>query len=310
MTNLTDQPIESDETDPLKAPITAETSQDILQAPANQVVTPGELLREGRLASGMHLATLSMVLKVPIKKLEALESNDWVTLPDPVFVRAIATSVCRHIKLDSAPVLALLPSIPRPAMLDDVVAKGLNQRFVAAGDPKPSLLRAPVSLPMLLGAVIFLLAAVVLIFLPELAQRTNQKNSEITQVLPTVPSNPTQPDQVVTPALAEPVPVANPAAMPAVPSEPVAVIAATATPTLPTLKMVAKGVVWVEVKDSKGGLLVQRTLQPKEVVNATGTPPLSVVIGRINEIESMDVRGKPYSLAGLSPDNVARIEIK
>jgi cytoskeleton protein RodZ len=163
---------------------------------------------------------------------------------------------------------------------------------------------------MLLGAVIFLLAAVVLIFLPELAQRTNQKNSEITQVLPAVASNTAQPDQVVTPALAEPVPVANPAATPVAPSESVPVVAAPASATLPTLRMVAKGVVWVEVKDSKGGLLVQRTLQPKEVVNATGTPPLSVVIGRINEIESMDVRGKPYSLAGLSPDNVARIEIK
>jgi cytoskeleton protein RodZ len=74
--------------------------------------------------------------------------------------------------------------------------------------------------------------------------------------------------------------------------------------------MVAKGIVWVEVKDSKGTVLVQRNLQPKEVVNAFGSSPLSVVVGRINEIEAIDVRGKPFSLSGMSPDNVARFEVK
>jgi cytoskeleton protein RodZ len=74
--------------------------------------------------------------------------------------------------------------------------------------------------------------------------------------------------------------------------------------------MTAKGQVWIEVKDSKGVVLVQRTLQAKEVVNVSGQPPLAVVVGRINEMQSIEVRGKPFSLAGLSPDNVARFEVK
>jgi cytoskeleton protein RodZ len=263
-----------------------------------------------------------MALKVPVKKLEALEADDWSTLPDPVFVRALATSVCRHIKTNSAPILALLPKIPNPMMMDETVAKGLNQRFVAATDPKPSLLRLPVSVPMMLGALVFLLAALVLMFLPEMVQRTAAKKTEVVEVaaLATVfpPQDVSSAPMVPAAVVSNPVPAIAIAIASIAPLAPPVLAASTPTTqaltqpnsTPSTLRMVAKGVVWVEVKDAKGGLLVQRTLQPKEVVNVSGQAPLAVVVGRINEMESIDVRGKPFSLAGLSPDNVARFEVK
>ena len=58
-------------------------------------VTPGGLLREARQASGLHIAALAAALKVPVSKLEALESDNYEALPDAVFVRALASSVCR-----------------------------------------------------------------------------------------------------------------------------------------------------------------------------------------------------------------------
>jgi cytoskeleton protein RodZ len=330
-------------------------SDQTAATPVVAVQSAGELLREARAASGMHIATLSMALKVPVKKLEALEADDWTTLPDPVFVRALATSVCRHIKTDSVPILSLLPKNPSPVMVDESAAKGLNQRFIAATDPKQTLLRLPVSIPMMLGAVIFLLAALVLMFLPDLVQRTAAKKTEVVEVAtpaavlppqelssaPMVPavivSTPTPevaavaspaPAPVITTSASNPttsvtsltakttppasLPVASVSAVPAQASS-VAIAVAPNTPpiaTPSTLRMVAKGVVWVEVKDAKGVLLVQRTLQPKEVVSASGLAPLAVVVGRINEMQSIDVRGKPFSLAGLSPDNVARFQVK
>jgi cytoskeleton protein RodZ len=53
----------------------------------------------------MHIAALAVSLKVPVKKLEALEQNRFDLLPDSVFVRALASSVCRTLKLDAAAVL-------------------------------------------------------------------------------------------------------------------------------------------------------------------------------------------------------------
>ncbi len=337
MTNDTELPVQLPEVDPAAA-------ESALVA---TVAAPsaGALLREARAASGMHIATLSMALKVPVKKLEALEAEDWSILPDPVFVRALATSVCRHIKTDSAPILAALPQKPHPRTLDDTITKGLNQRFIASTDPKPSLFRLPVSIPMMLGALVFLLAAVVLIFLPDMTKRLEPKKLEVTEAI--APANMMPPSETasvsmvpvdtisnqvapvlnastpvavaVPPALPAALPAVLPAAIPAALSPKSVPATSTSAPTavsLPSsgtpsiLRMTAKGITWIEVKDAKGTLLAQRTMQPQEVINVSGTPPLAVVVGRINEMQSIEVRGKPFSLAGLSPDNVARFEVK
>jgi cytoskeleton protein RodZ len=310
--------------------IDASASQEV--TPAAMPISAGQLMRDARNASGMHIATLSMALKVPVRKLEALEADDWTQLPDAVFVRALATSVCRHIKTDSAPILAALPKSTQQQLIDERASKGLNQTFRAPSDPKPSLLRLPISMPMLLGAIGFLLAAIVLIFLPDMSKRVDAKKTEVVESVPVlqpvlvptevvgVASTPVAPaatasqSQATPPALSPP---AVTASMPTTVAKPIAPVPSpvASAPTAavsgaPTLRMVAKGVVWVEVKDAKGTVLAQRTLQPKEVLNVTGAAPLAVVVGRINEMQSVDVRGKPFSLAGLSPDNVARFEIK
>ena len=48
-------------------------------------VTAGALLRQAREAAGLHVAALAVALKVPVRKLEALEDNRWDVLPDLVF---------------------------------------------------------------------------------------------------------------------------------------------------------------------------------------------------------------------------------
>ncbi|MFY3383965.1 helix-turn-helix domain-containing protein [Paracidovorax sp. MALMAid1276] len=91
---------------------------------ADAGVTAGTLLREARIAAGMHIAALAVALKVPVGKLEALEADNYEVLPDTVFVRALASSVCRTLKIDPAPVMALLPRSQSPQLGTD--AAGLN----------------------------------------------------------------------------------------------------------------------------------------------------------------------------------------
>ena len=75
-------------------------------APAGEATpSAGTLLRQAREDSGLHVATLAAALKVPVRKLEALEADRFDLLPDAVFVRALAASVCRNLKLDPAAVL-------------------------------------------------------------------------------------------------------------------------------------------------------------------------------------------------------------
>ncbi|WP_089417424.1 helix-turn-helix domain-containing protein [Vitreoscilla filiformis] len=88
--------------------------------------TAGTLLREARLACGMDLSELARILKVPERKLEALEADRYAELQSMTFVRALALSACRVMRAEAAPVLALLPQQTQMEVLDSA-AMGLNR---------------------------------------------------------------------------------------------------------------------------------------------------------------------------------------
>jgi cytoskeleton protein RodZ len=46
--------------------------------------SPGGIMRSAREKAGLHLAVLSVNLKVSIKQLEALEADQFQHLPEPV----------------------------------------------------------------------------------------------------------------------------------------------------------------------------------------------------------------------------------
>ena len=97
----------------------------------NPTVSAGTLLRLAREAEGLHIAALAVSLKVPVKKLEALESDRIDLLPDAVFARALAASACRILKTDPAPILASLPQTTLPRLQSQ--ASAVNTPFTAPG---------------------------------------------------------------------------------------------------------------------------------------------------------------------------------
>ncbi len=95
--------------------------------PAAASVSAGALLREAREVRGMPIEELAATLKVVPRKIEMLEAGRFDEFPDPVFVRALAQSVCRCLKVDAGPVLALLPQTPSQRL--EQVHVGLNAPF-------------------------------------------------------------------------------------------------------------------------------------------------------------------------------------
>lgn len=309
----------------------------------------GTLLRRAREAAGLHVATLAANLKVPVRKLEALEEDRFEELPDAVFVRALASSVCRTLKVDPAPVLERLPQTPQPRLAQ--VSEAINAPFRSPSDgPAPGLLNQ-VSRPVVLTVVALLLAALVLIFLP-VVQRgydtvVQANRSESAEPAATTTARPEQPttapaaaDTSVAGLPAAPAsaagPVPTPAAVtqtPEVPAAPASAAgmqlrtsASTAAPAQPGASapaaaasgpIAAQGIVvfrtraqsWVQVKDGHGTTVMQKLMEPGETAGASGTLPLSVVVGSAQATE-VQVRGKPFDLAPLARDNVARFEVK
>lgn len=129
-----------------------------------ELTNAGYALRQAREASGLHIAALAVILKVPVKKLEALEGNRLDLLPDAVFARALAASVCRTLKVDAAPILARLPLTSTPKLTSR--GTGINQKFQSPGDLRGPSMWAQLSLPAVISVSALLFGALVLMFFP------------------------------------------------------------------------------------------------------------------------------------------------
>jgi cytoskeleton protein RodZ len=289
-------------------------------------LSAGSMLRSAREAEGLQLSDLAASLKVPIKKLEALESDLFELLPDAVFTRALAASVCRTLKIDSALILDRLPNTERPNLKTDEA--GINTPFRASGSGagivslrllfKPSV---AVVLILLLGVLaMYLMPATPLAQLAELAKPArplfplvapgDSPINEIqsasgggTQTEQTTSSNPiaTSPQQDA-PAASLAASTDMAASVP---------ILAGSAPETPGKVVVftGRGTSWIEVVDKQGAVQVRKTIQSGEVIEASGVLPLTVVVGRADTTD-VQVRGKPFDLLQISKDNVARFEVK
>lgn len=132
----------------------------------------GALIRMAREAAGMHIAALAVALKVPVRRLEALEADRHDLLPDAVFTRALALTVCRSLKVDPAPVLALLPKGQTQRL---TVEGRINEPFRHPKDGPGASWLPQLSRPALIAAAVLVLAAVAVYVVPDyLASRNMQ----------------------------------------------------------------------------------------------------------------------------------------
>lgn len=279
---------------------------------------PVQGLRQLREAAGIPLAALAATLKVPLERLQALEEGRYQDLPNLTFTRALASSVCRALKVDPAPVLQGLPQPggvklgsdnPAPAVMDE---------------PRRRLLPALVwRSPLVWAALLLLLAMLLWWWLPQSeADPVAQTEAEpqpasqglvvesVTPAAQPLTAPGTQPSE----APAAPVAPASLPSVPAADQAPVASQPPAATPALstvatPLLQLRASATTWVQLKDSGGRELQQRTLQPGQVLDYDGQAPVQVVLGRASGIEVV-VRGQPFDTSSFASNRVARFEVK
>ena len=127
--------------------------------------TAGSILRDARQAQGLHIAALAAAIKVSQKKLEALEADRFDELPDATFTRALAQTVCRSLKIDPAPVLALLPQLSGYRL--EHVAEGINAPFRERPGRREPKDWANLASPAVWGPLLLLLAAALVYLMPQ-----------------------------------------------------------------------------------------------------------------------------------------------
>lgn len=285
-----------------------------------QSFAPPVLLRQAREAAGLHIAALAAALKVPVKKLEALESGRYHELPDLTFARALASSACRHLKIDPSPVLAQIPVGSQPALGD--TSSTINAPFRPVGETGTALSQATwLKRPSVLVSLALLAGAAGLALMPDWDFSELRLQERLSGGSPTTPQTTTDslpPPAVATPAeagqagataVAAPVPAPAADPVPSSPAAPPAEQAAATAASNSVLHIEATGESWVEVVDGAGRSQVQRMMKAGEVLDFSASPPYAVVVGRADSV-TVTVRGQRFDIAPYARNSVARFQVK
>ena len=81
-----------------------------MNEPSKPASSAGAIIRAAREQQGVSLSQLSILLKIPERRLQLFEADQWEQLGDATFIRVLALSLCRRLQLDPASVMPLLPT--------------------------------------------------------------------------------------------------------------------------------------------------------------------------------------------------------
>jgi cytoskeleton protein RodZ len=286
--------------------------------------TAGAMLRGAREKRGLHIAALAAAIKVPQRKLEALENDRYEELLDLTFTRALAQTVCRSLKIDAQPVLDRLPQPEGASPKLQHVSNGLNAPFRdKPGREEPAdwgWLRKPA----FWGTLLVLIAAALVNWMPArfldrlrstapAAPGASAAASSAVSVLPPSATSATGTTVVetvpVVPIVGQSTAAATPLGAPAPEAATASAAAAASVPmgsALLGLKVNSES--WVEVQDARGQTLVSRRVAAGEAFGLNGEVPLRLTIGNAAATQ-VTFRGKPVDISGNTVANVARLQL-
>jgi cytoskeleton protein RodZ len=90
-------------------------AEEVTPAPPAEYFTPGSVLRRAREERGQSIADVVQVIRFSARQIEALERDDYASLPGSTAVRGLVRNYAKFLKLDAAPLLAQLdPAVPVP----------------------------------------------------------------------------------------------------------------------------------------------------------------------------------------------------
>jgi len=297
------------------------------ESAVHETVAPVQL-RRAREDAGLHIVALASALKVPVQKLEALEEGRYDELPDMVFARALASSVCRHLLIDPGPILDEIP-LPGAPTLGDIpraISAPFRASAVDLGGSATAGAGGMKKAAWLAG--ILVLAAVVVMLLPE---NMPWSDGAAPAVQADVVAEPFANDALVVAPLLQgavaptpseaPVggspdsgavsvmPVPQAADTPAVEEAVPAAIDDAAPVGAGLLVLTARGGSWVEVTNGHGVVVVQRMMRAGDALDFSSSPPYTVVLGRADQVD-VTVRGRAFDVRPLVRNSVARFEVK
>lgn len=277
-----------------------------------------------RLTRSLDSKTPADYLKLSRKQVEALENDDYSSLPGTTFVRGFMRNYAKFLELDLEPIMAWLDSqVPntapdaRPAAAvtpQGTTASTESHKEKDTAPATPATANADTGSGIWKWLLPLLLVGAGLVWYQSQPSEATEANTEaaapaeavakapvattppVAETAATPPAPPAEAPQTPPPSAAAtpaaPPPVTATTAAPAVtpPTPAATTTTATAAPALPSngnhqLRLVMKQDSWMEILDSKGERVVFGTQKAGKERIVEGTPPFKMTIGNATEVE-------------------------
>lgn len=269
----------------------------------------GARLVAAREREGLSVGDMAARLRLHVKQVRALESEDLARLPEAAYVRGFVRSYARSLGLDPAPLIDDLNSKIAPS--GDSVVDGMT-RPRGNYSPVREAARERASRSLVLGLSVLALVALGAVGWYATRQSGTPPSAS---GAPTTAAPPVQPA-----AQAGSAPTADAGATdraaPAAdgqqavsPTEPAPAPSHPLNEGAALLALSFNGSSWLEVTDASGKVLVSQVARAGDVFQPIGTPPLSVVIGDASRA-TVTVRGEAMNLEPATRANIARFTVK
>ena len=248
--------------------------------------TPGSILRRTREARGQSIADVVHVIRFSARQIEALERDDYASLPGSTAVRGLVRNYAKFLKLDAAPLLAQLePAVPVP---EADVRPPANM-----GEAEQPSIFERVPLKFIVAGAAILLLAVAGYWYSNLSG-----DGGVTQRVAGLDggSVAVSPNPAVAPAG---VPVLAPAPAVIAANEPVGGGVTASSPPFAGLRVEFDDLSWIEIRDATQKVVFVGEYPAGTRQNVEGKPPFQIWIGKASGVRlfmgerSIDL--KPYT---------------
>ncbi len=254
------EPFDTESPDSASAGATASTA-------SAESHTPGSVLRRVREARGQSIADVVQVIRFSARQIEALERDDYASLPGSTAVRGLVRNYAKFLKLDATPLLAQLePAVPVP---EADVRPPANM-----GEAEDLTIIERVPLRLIAGGTIVLLAALAAYWysaLPGDGLTTQQPPG----------TAPGQPGPVASSAIA---PLVSPDPAVVVGNEPASAGVPSSLPTTGGLRVEFDDRSWIEIRDATQKIVFVGEYPAGTRQSIEGKAPFQVWIGKASGV--------------------------
>ncbi|WP_165728752.1 RodZ domain-containing protein [Pseudoalteromonas sp. 31A1] len=272
--------------------------------------TVGQILKNHREQANVSIATIAAPLKLSELQIKRLENDEFALLGPITFVKGYIKNYCRELKVDSAPILAMMPAPPEPTKPANM--QSFSRRTEKEANDSRLMFFSYLILAIVIGssALWFWQNATPIEEQTSNINVANSKMSERQAAQPSISEQQQQAEIDDESLLESQSTSSETSTSPEIVKEtaPIASNNASQDDASSTIVMNFNGESWVEIYDGEGEKIAFGVKKAGYIMTVSGTPPFSVVLGKHDAVD-ITLNGEPVDVSAFPKNRLAKFTL-